>query len=176
MDKLWDNLYKVPYIDIVIIQCYSGWRPQELGLIKLENVDLENGYMIGGMKTEAGENRTVPIHSKIKELVVARYNQAKDMGSEYLLNCTDTVTHRYSWKLTYDKYRHRFDKIRDQLELNPDHRAHDPRKHFVTMAKKAEVDQYAIKYIVGHKIDDITERVYTQREPEWLKNEIEKIK
>ena len=98
------------------------------------------------------------------------------MGSEYLLNCTDTVTHRYSWKLTYDKYRHRFDKIRDQLELNPDHRAHDPRKHFVTMAKKAEVDQYAIKYIVGHKIDDITERVYTQREPEWLKNEIEKIK
>ncbi len=67
------------------------------------------------------------------------------------------------------KYRHRFDKIRDQLELNPDHRAHDPRKHFVTMAKKAEVDQYAIKYIVGHKIDDITERVYTQREPEWLK-------
>lgn len=44
------------------------------------------------------------------------------------------------------------------------------------MAKKAEVDQYAIKYIVGHKIDDITERVYTQREPEWLKSEIEKIK
>ena len=176
IDKLWDNLYKVPYVDIVLIQCYSGWRPQELGLIKLENVDLENGYMIGGMKTEAGENRTVPIHSKIKELVVARYNQAKDMGSEYLLNCTDTVTHRYSWKLTYDKYRHRFDKIRDQLELNPDHRAHDPRKHFVTMAKKAEVDQYAIKYIVGHKIDDITERVYTQRDPEWLRSEIEKIK
>lgn len=50
------------------------------------------------------------------------------------------------------------------------------RKHFVTMAKKAEVDQYAIKYIVGYKIDDITERVYAQREPEWLKNEIKKIK
>lgn len=176
MDKLWDNLYKIPYVDIMLIQCYSGWRPQELGLIKLENVDLDNERIVGGMKTEAGENRTVPIHPKIKELVVARYNQAKDMGSEYLLNCTDAITHKDSWKLTYDKYRHRFDKICKQLELNPDHRAHDPRKHFVTIAKKAGVDQFAIKYIIGHKIEDITERVYTQRDPEWLQNEIRKIK
>lgn len=32
----------------------------------------------------------------------------------------------------------------------------------LTMAKKAEVDQFAIKYIVGHKINDITECVYTK--------------
>lgn len=56
------------------------------------------------------------------------------------------------------------------------HRPHDGRKHFVTMAKKYGVDEYAIKYMVGHKISDITEKVYTQREFEWLKDEIEKIK
>lgn len=44
------------------------------------------------------------------------------------------------------------------------------------MAKKSNVDEYAIKYIVGHHISDITEKVYTQRSHEWLKNEIEKIK
>ena len=44
------------------------------------------------------------------------------------------------------------------------------------MAKKYEVDEYAIKYMVGHKIADITEKVYTQRELNWLKTEIEKIK
>lgn len=44
------------------------------------------------------------------------------------------------------------------------------------MAKKSEVDEYAIKYIVGHKISDITERVYTERNVEWLKSEMEKIK
>ena len=43
-------------------------------------------------------------------------------------------------------------------------------------AKKYGVDEYAIKYIVGHKISDITEKVYTQREIQWLKDEIEKIK
>ena len=58
--------------------------------------------------------------------------------------------------------------LRDELKLNPEHRPHDGRKHFVTMAK--------IKYLVGHKISDITEKVYTQREFEWLKEEIEKIK
>ena len=30
--------------------------------------------------------------------------------------------------------------------------------------------------MVGHKISDITEKVYTQREFEWLKDEIKKIK
>jgi hypothetical protein len=47
---------------------------------------------------------------------------------------------------------------------------------FVTSTKKYGVDEYAIKYIVGHKISDLTEKVYTKREFDWLKEEIEKIK
>ncbi|MFR2169690.1 MAG: hypothetical protein ACLS54_03065 [Anaerostipes hadrus] len=61
-------------------------------------------------------------------------------------------------KLTYDKYRHRVDKIIEQLELNPDHRAHDGRIQFATMAKAADVNEYAVKRIMGHKIKDITEK------------------
>ena len=45
-----------------------GWRPQELGLIELEKVDLENWEITGGMKTKAGTNRTVPIHPRIRPL------------------------------------------------------------------------------------------------------------
>ena len=47
--------------------------------------------------------------------------------------------------------------------------------HFVTLAKKAEMDEYALKRIVGHKIDDLTERVYTRRTVEWLISELDKI-
>lgn len=43
------------------------------------------------------------------------------------------------------------------------------------MAKKYDVDEYAIKYIVGHAINDITEKVYTEREISWLASELEKI-
>lgn len=33
----------------------------------------------------------------------------------------------------------------------------------------------AIKKIVGHKIQDITEATYTERDIEWLREDIEKI-
>ena len=174
--KLWDHLYDTDYVDVILIQCYSGWRPQELGLIELKNVDLENWFFIGGMKTDAGKDRLVPIHPRIRDLVKHRYQEAINLGSDYLINCTDTKTHRSSLKMTYDKYRHRFEKIVKKLELNPDHRAHDPRIQFSTMAKRDKVDEYALKYMMGHKINDITEATYTKRKPEWLMAEIMKIK
>lgn len=176
IEKLWANVDKVEWVDIILVQCYSGWRPQELGLIRMEDVDIENWFFRGGMKTDAGFERLVPIHTRIRPFVMKHYEKAQSLGSEYLFNCTDTKTHRSSLKLTYDKWQQRYSKVRDFLGLNPEHRAHDGRKHFITKAKKYEVDQFAIKYIVGHKITDITEAVYTVREPEWLQSEIEKIK
>lgn len=176
MTTLWKNVDTKKYVDVVLIQCYSGWRPGELGSLELDKVDLKNWTFIGGMKTKAGTNRLVPIHTKIRPLIKKKYQEAEALGSKYLINCTDSATHRNSLKLTYDKYQQRFTKIKNELNLNPNHRAHDGRKHFVTMAKKYNVDEYAIKYIVGHEISDITEKVYTQRETEWLKSEIEKIK
>lgn len=176
MATLWENIYKVPFVDAVLIQCYSGWRPQELGLLRLDDVNINNWTFTGGMKTEAGTDRTIPIHSKIRPLVLKRYDEAKALNSEYLINCDGVKSCETGLQLTYFKYRHRFIAIRDKLRLNPEHRNHDPRVQFVTMAKRCGVDEYAIKYIVGHAITDITEKVYTKREIEWLKTEIEKIK
>ena len=96
--------------------------------------------------------------------------------SKYLFNYTDEDRRGKNTKLTYNRYSKIFNRIRDELKLNPDHRPHDGRKHFVTKCKDAKVDEYAIKYMVGHKISDITEKVYTAREFEWLRTEIEKIK
>ena len=128
------------------------------------------------MKTDAGTDRVVPIHSKIQSLVLRKYKEAESLGSEYLFNCTDPGSNRKNIKFTYNRYQKGFTRIRDELKLNPDHRPHDGRKHFVSMAKKYGIDEYAIKYIVGHKISDITEKVYTAREFDWLREEIEKIK
>jgi len=163
-------------VDTLLIQCYSGWRPQELGLLELKDVDLENWVFSGGMKTDAGMGRVVPIHSRIRHLVERKYKEAQELGSLYLFNHTDPNARSKSTALTYARYQKGFGMIRDELKLNPEHRPHDGRKHFVTMAKKYELDEYAIKYMVGHKISDITEKVYTKREFEWLKEEMEKIK
>ncbi|WP_413614084.1 tyrosine-type recombinase/integrase [Flavonifractor plautii] len=177
MDLLWANISSKQGIDIMLIQCYSGWRPQELGLLELKDVDLENRTFRGGMKTDAGENRVVPIHSRIQDLVLRKYQEAEALGSPYLLNWTDPNNrNKKNLKLTYARYQKAFERIRDELKLNPNHRPHDGRTHFVTMAKRYGVDEYAIKYMVGHKISDITEKVYTRREFAWLREEIEKIK
>lgn len=173
IEILWNNIGVKQYVDVIILQCYSGWRPQELGLLKLENVDFEAGVIVGGIKSDAGRDRVVPIHPKIWHIVEQKYKEAKELGSEYLLNCTDS---KNGMKLTYDKYQKRFMKIVSELNLNGQHRAHDPRIHFTTMAKKYQMDEYAVKYIVGHAISDITERVYTQREITWLIEEMKKIK
>lgn len=175
MKVLWENI-TIPWVDVILIQCYTGFRPQELGLIKLSDVDLTAKSIIGGMKTEAGTNRIVPIHSSILPLVTRKYHEAEELKSAYLFNTTDVKTHTKNLALTYDKYRHRFDKVIATLNLHPDHRAHDPRKHFITMAKKYHVDDFAIKRIVGHSISDITEKIYTERDLSWLLEEIEKIK
>lgn len=176
MDLLWANISSKQGIDILLIQCYSGWRPQELGLLELKDVDLENWTFRGGMKTDAGENRVVPIHSRIQDLVLRKYQEAEALGSPYLLNWTDPNNrNKKNIKLTYARYQKAFECIRDDLKLNPNHRPHDGRTHFVTMAKRYGVDEYAIKYMVGHKISDITEKVYTRREFAWLREEIEKI-
>lgn len=81
----------------------------------------------------------------------------------------------FSPHMTYETYKTKFYRIMKDLKLNPDHKPHDPRKTFVTMCKKAHVDEYAIKYMVGHAIKDLTERVYTERDVEYLCNELNKV-
>lgn len=176
MHKLWDNVDKIPYVNIILLQCYTGLRPQELGLLERLNINLEKWTMTGGMKTEAGRNRVIPIHPRIREIVKNLYDESEKYNSKYLINANDGKTHKDSYLMTYDKYHLRFKNVIKVLDMNPLHRAHDPRKQFITMAKAAGVDEYAIKQIVGHKISDITEAVYTEREQDWLHKEIEKIK
>ena len=57
-----------------------------------------------------------------------------------------------------------------------DHIPHEVRHTFITRAKEAGVDEYCLKLIIGHNVNDVTERVYTHRTVENLRREIEKNK
>ena len=173
MQTLWDNLGKVRFVDWILIQCYMGWRPQELAILELEDVHLDERYIVGGMKTQAGRHRMGPINPKVFDLVKKNYDYAVELGSTRLFNDPDSP--KGGMTITYDKYAGRFDKVIAALKLRDDHRPHDPRMTFITMAKKAEVDEYTIKKLVGHRITDITEAAYTDRNLEWLRAELEKI-
>ena len=136
--------------------------------IKLSDVDLKAKTFKGGLKTESGIGRVVPIHSKVFPIVEKLYTLSKRMNGEYLIS-------QKGGPVRYRYYLDCYNKTCMHLELNANHKPHDARVQFVTMAKKAGVDEYAIKKIIGHSVSDITERIYTKRDPEWLRNEIEKI-
>ena len=167
---LWENINKVEFVDMVLIGIFSGWRPQELSILRVEDIDLEEEVMFGGLKTDAGKNRCVPINPRIKDLIANRYNEAKEMKSEYLFN---DVNGQQGTHMTYDKYRGRFNKVMKRLGM--EHHPHETRHTFITKAKKVGVDEYILKRIVGHSIPDITENVYTHREFEELREEMNKI-
>lgn len=154
---------------MMYIQCYTGFRPEELCELKISKLNMSEWSIIGGGKTKAGKDRLVPIHKNIRDLIRTRYNEAVKLGSENLF-----VT-KSNGSFTYRIYKYQFKKTIERYGLNPDHKPHDGRKHFVTMAKKHGLDEYVIKRIVGHSIKDLTERVYTDRDIKWLHEEIAKI-
>jgi len=167
--SLWSHL-EIPFADMVLIGIYSGWRPQELAVLKIADIDFENMTFIGGLKTDAGKNRTVPIHPQIMDLVRRNYNQAVGMGSKYLFNDPDG---QQGTHLTYDKYRNRFKKVMSRLNMT--HKPHDTRHTFITKAKESNITEYVLKLIVGHEIQDITEKVYTHRTIEDLRTAMNMI-
>ena len=139
----------------ILIQTYTGMRPTELVLLDPNKINIKEKFMIGGIKTENGIDRTIPIHSVILNLVEDFKNSTTKPKS-------------------YKTYERRFRETLEMVNIS-DHTPHDCRKTFVTLAKKYQVNEYAIKRIIGHSIKDLTENTYTERSTEWLVSEVNKI-
>lgn len=164
---LWDNLYKIEEVDTTLVMIYSGMRIGEIIGLTKDNIDLENKTIKGaGIKTEAGKNRVIPIHSRIFPLILNRYK----MSSSDLI--FELKGDNYGTKHQY--YRRALDRLVKELKLN-NHTAHDCRHTFATLMNDANSNTTAIKDIIGHSSFDLTEKIYTHKSVEQLRKEIEKI-
>lgn len=169
-EMMWSDL-DYGYTRMIIINNYSTWRPQELVKLERANIDLENSIMIGGLKTEAGTNRIVPIHPKIYDLVKYYYDRSE--GKEFLFNDYDG---KNVSTMSYDKYRGRFKKVMDRHSLT-DFSPSCPRHTFATRAKEVNMSDMARKLLMGHEIYDTTDKHYTHMDlDKWLMEELIKIK
>lgn len=163
IQELFDNVDKLEFVDTILIMIYSGLRVGELLDIKIENVHLDKGYMVGGLKTKAGINRMIPINSKIEPYIRRYYEKNKD--KEYL------ITNFKGNQMCYSNYRReKFDNIMEKLEMK--HRPHDCRHTFASLMDRANANKLAIKRIIGHSAPDITDGVYTHKTLEDLKEAI----
>lgn len=48
IEILWSNINKIQFVDMVLIGIFSGWRPQELSILQIKDIDLESNIMFGG--------------------------------------------------------------------------------------------------------------------------------
>lgn len=159
IEMLWRNL-DVPYVNTILFMIYSGMRVGELLSIKSVNVNIERQILIGGIKTKASIDRTIPIHNRILPLI--------NLDNEYL------VVSPTGKKMSYNNYIQRqFTPIMKELGMN--HLPHDCRHTTATMLDNAGVDRTIVKLILGHASNDVTERVYTHKTPEQLLSAINKI-
>lgn len=142
-------------IDVILFALYSGCRPMEIFTIKTVDVHLEDNYLRGGIKTEAGIFRVIPIHDKIKHIVEANYNKEH----EYLF--MNNKNNSNPIPMTYDVFKSRHKRALESLNIT--HYPADSRHTFITHAKEIDMNEYVLKLIVGHYIDDVTEKTYTHR-------------
>lgn len=65
---MWKDYESHPFTGYLLIMCYCGLRYGELSTILLGNIHLEQNFMTGGIKSEAGR-RDIPISQRIKPVV-----------------------------------------------------------------------------------------------------------
>lgn len=162
VSRLWEN-EKLEWVDSVLFFLYTGFRISEMIALKTEAVDLEAQTITGGTKTAAGKNRIVPIHSKIQHIVQKRVEQSK---SGYLFEYNGK-------KLNQTQYRALWAEIMGKLKMQ--HTPHECRHTFRSRLDSAGANKVCIDRIMGHKSKGTGERVYTHKNIEELKLNIELI-
>ena len=149
---------------IAMLYIYTGMRPSELLEVKKENVDLEARIMIGGMKTEAGTNRRIPIHRSVLPFV-----ERLMATPGPLLISADGGS-----QLTYDLFRkHHWQPLMKALGMK-EYTPHYTRHTCATMLREAKVPEDLCKLILGHKNNDITNR-YTHHTDAMLLEAIDML-
>lgn len=146
---------------IILIQTYTGMRPKELAMIKIDHVNLSARTMTGGLKTDAGRNRTIPIAECILPFVIYFYSISKFAKHEYLV-MPDRQRGLYGknglLSITYS-YRKYLEKIGIAGHL-----PHNPRHTFITIADNYSMPEKIQKMIVGHVSgNNVTKDVYTHK-------------
>lgn len=151
IEILWNNRNEI--IDEILVDIYTGVRPGELLVIS----EVHDNYFITGSKTESGKNRVIPLNNKIKDIFHnlisnKRFDRYKAQDNLY-----------QSWK-----------KQLKNLGLGH-HTPYDCRHTFATLMDRAKANEHVVKLIMGHKIEDLTKRIYTHKLIEELIVEVNKI-
>lgn len=151
---LWENAH-LQTVQIILIMIYSGFRIKAFETIEINQ---QEQYFKGGIKTKSSKGRIVPIHPAISPF---------------------TLT--FPEKFRAQSFRKQFNECLKELDIatisGKKHTPHDCRHTFSWLCDRYRVDDLSKHLLMGHSLgNDVEKSVYGHRTPEELRAEICKIK
>ena len=149
--------------DSVLFMLYTGYRRIEMLQALCESVNTNDCYIKGGVKTKAGRNRIVPIHPKIKPLVLRRLSESY---SGYLFEVKGKPINNGGYFRRFEKVLH---------EIHAVHIPHECRHTFRSELASKGADRICMDRLMGHSSGNVGYDVYTHKNIEDLRKTIELI-
>lgn len=151
--------------DIALVLLYTGCRAGEILSLRLDDIHLQERYLVTGSKTAAGKNRIIPIHSKIIP-IIADHMQCSTTG--HLFQSAKNIP------LSYNNF---FKTVWPTLpgELGKKYTPHAARHTLRSDLDRQGANKVAIDRILGHANGNTGDMVYTHKNIDDLLEAIEKI-
>lgn len=150
-----------------LVLLYTGMRISELSQMERDNIHLADGYMVGGLKTETGKDRIIPILPEIAPIL-----------SEWLArpaNGSLLLPDRNGKARTPTAAAHPFRALMAYLGIEGV-TPHTMRHTAASAMVEAGMEPTAVQAILGHKSFSTTADVYTSHnDPAYLLEQMKKV-
>lgn len=171
------------YSRLILIMVYTGWRINEFLGLQVKDYDPKQNAFTGGLKTDYGKDRIVPVHSTIQPYV----DELLQSGIEQLVTrkvekgrAPNKYTETIPMTLKYFRtqcFNQTLDKIGIKQSDGSDFTPHSTRHTFATLGHKYGVDDLVLKKLLGHSPGKgVTEKTYIHIDIDQLREGIEKIR
>lgn len=164
--KMVKNIEKIENLDMIVIMCLTGIRPQELLNISIFNLDFQKNIIHSiGVKTTAGKRKRIPISPIIKPYLLKRCKESENYL--FLNKKQNQMDYHY---FLYNVYKPCLKSI------NLKYKSPKACRHFwATVTKEKKVDGKVRTNVLGHTNEEFTNTIYTHLQDEFNKKECKKI-
>lgn len=145
----------------ILIMCYTGWRIQEYLNLTVFDYDAKIHTLKGGLKTDAGKNRIVPVPDRVLPYVEQFFAE-----------------HEKLCPIPIKKFRDEFYALLNELDIKGQKEKltpHSTRHTYNSMLAKNGATVETRMKLMGQSSEDVNRKVYTHTEIDTLKKAVESL-
>lgn len=166
-------------VQVIIAMIYMGFRLGEIVKLTADNVHFDEGYVVGGIKTEAGINRVIPFPPNIPEIKDFFRQWIAESNTQKILPVNEK-DFRDKWfypvlnelGMIQGQYIKREWKFENKSHITP----HSTRHTFASLSASAGMRPENLQKIIGHADYSTTAEIYIHKDISELISEMSKLK